>query len=290
MEPVTDYLDYLFPYLTGKDGSDNATHTSPIKLFSCGHVIPKNNLNVNVLPRGLSGSFNFTFDRRNDVKMILDIATTLTVCSRVIPEGIVVFFPSYKYLEQVLKVWKGTLRKGQSVYDILNASKTVFLESQTESVESVLTDYAEKVASNNGAILLSVVGGKMSEGINFSDGLARAVFMIGLPFPNFMSAEIIAKRKFIENNVLAKTGSKELAMSAARDFYENICMRAVNQSVGRAIRHANDYSCIFLVDERFSKDAIQQKLSGWMKEDIKQDSFKHCVDRTKEFFEMHNEK
>ncbi len=54
------------------------------------------------------------------------------------------------------------------------------------------------------------------------------------------------------------------AKRVARDFYENACMRAVNQSIGRAIRHRNDYAAIVLVDRRFGTDRIRGKLPGWI--------------------------
>lgn len=34
-------------------------------------------------------------------------------------------------------------------------------------------------------------------------------------------------------------------------------MRAVNQSIGRSIRHAGDYSSILLVDERYRDDQVR---------------------------------
>jgi chromosome transmission fidelity protein 1 len=283
MEPTGDYLEYLLPYLS----------QDQIKLFSCGHVIPPQNLSVQVIPNGPNYSFNFTFDKRNDEKMILDVAITLLVYSKIIPEGMVVFFPSYKYLEQVVAVWKKAKKDGKNIYEILNDQKRIFVESQHDSVEKTLSEYAEEVPK--GAILLSVVGGKMSEGINFSDGLARAVFMIGLPFPNLMSAEIIAKRKYIEQSVSEKMKAKgvsakealEASKGAARDFYMNICLRAVNQSVGRAIRHANDYACIFLLDGRFGKPEIQKKLSKWMREGIREGSFKEALGEVQQFFASH---
>lgn len=37
---------------------------------------------------------------------------------------------------------------------------------------------------------------------------------------------------------------------SGRSYYQTLCMRAVNQSIGRAIRHANDWAAIVLVDRR----------------------------------------
>ncbi len=41
-------------------------------------------------------------------------------------------------------------------------------------------------------------------------------------------------------------------------------MKAINQTIGRAIRHKEDYSCIILADSRFKNPNIMNKLPRWM--------------------------
>lgn len=97
--------------------------------------------------------------------------------------------------------------------------------------------------------------------------------MIGLPFPNAQGAEWQAKLRHVEKvayNCLSdssKTETEKLAQAkaAGKDYYENACMRAVNQSIGRAIRHREDYATIVLIDKRYTTERIQNKLPGWIK-------------------------
>ena len=42
-----------------------------------------------------------------------------------------------------------------------------------------------------------------------------------------------------------------------------MCCRALNQAVGRCIRHKLDYGAIILLDRRFSNTANQRHLSRW---------------------------
>lgn len=84
-----------------------------------------------------------------------------------------------------------------------------------------------------GAILFAVVGAKLSEGLNFADDLARAVVIVGLPFPNLMSPDLKERMRYISEQQRIKEGTGSHAgKSAGQELYENICMRAVNQSIG----------------------------------------------------------
>ena len=76
----------------------------------------------------------------------------------------------------------------------------------------------------------------MSEGINFSDDLGRCVVMVGMPYPNLHSPELKQKMSFLNKTVGVVDGKQ-----AGQVHYENLCMKAVNQSVGRAIRHKGEY-------------------------------------------------
>jgi chromosome transmission fidelity protein 1 len=189
----------------------------------------------------------------------------------------VAFFPSYDYLGHVLNNWKRTFvdGRGPSIFALIEKSKPVFHEVQDKAAnaDDILQEYSNAIESGSGALLLSVVGGRLSEGINFSDKLGRGVFIVGLPFPNIQSAVWQAKIQHIEQTAYAKSsGSEEtrkaVAKAAGRDFYENSCMRAVNQCIGRAIRHRNDYAAIVMIDKRYDSDRIQRKLPAWIRQSL----------------------
>jgi chromosome transmission fidelity protein 1 len=89
---------------------------------------------------------------------------------------VVCFFPSYEHENKVYTHWQQT-----GTIDCIARKKQVFREPKRSSqLDMVLSQYARCVKSNagsttglTGALLLSVVGGKMSEGINFSNELGR---------------------------------------------------------------------------------------------------------------------
>jgi chromosome transmission fidelity protein 1 len=67
--------------------------------------------------------------------------------------------------------------------------------------------------------------------------------MVGLPYANVADAELKARMDHLD------TGPGN--QGRGRAYYEALCMRGVNQSIGRAIRHVGDYACILLCDKRW---------------------------------------
>lgn len=104
----------------------------------------------------------------------------------------------------------------------------------------------------------------MSEGINFSDELARCVCVVGMPYPNIGSAEMVEKMRYLD---AMKLKSSE---NTGRAYYENTCWKAINQSIGRAIRHRGDYACLLLIDKRYSKSNIPSRLPHWLANSFRQ--------------------
>lgn len=263
MSPMSDYADYLFSYL------------DPDRLvnFSFGHVIPPSNMFTQAVARGPSAKeLSFTYENRGSDAVVIELRLLLERVCSIVPDGLVVFFPSYDYLAQVVKTWT---RLSDGALG-LRKFKPVFSETRSAGVDDLLAAYTQAVDEGTGAILLAVVGGKLSEGINFSDQLGRAVVAVGLPFPNANGAEWKAKIQHVEQTKHATAmaqgksdqDAKDLGVAAGRDFYENACMRAVNQCIGRAIRHKNDYAAILLVDSRFATDRIEKKLPGWIRDNM----------------------
>ncbi|KAE9003775.1 ATP-dependent DNA helicase [Phytophthora fragariae] len=151
----------------------------------------------------------------------------------------------------------GTMQPVSQVIDQLFSSvprEDVDLFSCGHKMQSIDGKLRNNNRNGSGAMLLSVVGGKMSEGINFNDELARCVVMVGMPYPNARDAELVEKMAFLDKRI----------PGSGRQFYESLCMKAVNQSIGRSIRHQKDYSTILLVDHRYSSSAVRSRLPEWI--------------------------
>ncbi|KXL47785.1 hypothetical protein M433DRAFT_140653 [Acidomyces richmondensis BFW] len=245
MSPIEDFKMQLFPNL------------SSIVTFSCGHLIPPTNLLVRVVGADKDGLLEFGFSSRNTAtfvragKIILEIAS-------LVKGGLVVFFPSYGFLDQISITWQR-----ESISASLQKLKPAFWDSRGRSAEESFKAYKEAVAEEaNGATLLSVIGGKLSEGINFSDDLGRCVIVVGLPFPNLETPEWKAKMQYMDEKGAIEG---EPRGKPSREHAENVCIRSVNQAIGRVIRHKDDWASIILMDSRYSQHRIQQKLPGWIR-------------------------
>lgn len=266
MSPISDVTAQLFPLVAPER----------LTTFSCGHIVPPNSLQTLVVKSGPKGSqMQFKYDSRNDQALIAELGQLLTNFASLVPGGMVVFVPSYAFLNTVVGAWEKS-----GLMERLGAKKKVFSEPQESGdVDAVLREYAAEVQSihnitasegkrKRGALLFAVVGAKLSEGLNFSDDLARAVVIVGLPFANLASPELRERMSYV-NRQQQKQGAKVAGVKdAGTELYENMCMNAVNQSIGRAIRHRGDWASLVLLDSRYASPRIRGKLPKWIGKDV----------------------
>uniref|UniRef100_A0A452ES65 DEAD/H-box helicase 11 n=2 Tax=Capra hircus TaxID=9925 RepID=A0A452ES65_CAPHI len=260
MQPVSDFREQL---LVGA-----GVEAERVVEFSCGHVIPPDHILPLIICSGPSNQMlDFTYQKRGLPQMMDETGRILCNLCNVVPGGVVCFFPSYEYQQQVCAHWEksGLLAR-------LTIRKRIFQEPRKANrVEQVLLEYSRCIkhcgqarGTETGALLLSVVGGKMSEGINFSDNLGRCVVMVGMPYPNIMSPELQEKMAYLDQTLPRAPGQGR----PGKALVENLCMKAVNQSIGRAIRHQKDFASIVLLDQRYASPAIQAKLPAWIRDRV----------------------
>ena len=208
------------------------------------------------------------------------IQAVALVQQKTVSGGLIIFLQSYGYQKQFrdfvnMQVEEETARDNSRW--LLRCPKSVFWETQNDS--SAFARYSERIQKEKAfAMLVCVIGGKLSEGINFSDELARTVLVCGLPYPSTQSTSMREKMVFYD---LRGPDSFK-----GRDYYENLCMRTLNQAVGRALRHANDFATILLLDARFNtSEQIRSKLPVWLKRKLVKDvGVEHVVTMVEQFF------
>jgi len=230
--------------------------------FSCDHVVDPSNVLLQCLPTGPTGqTLDFRHQSRTQAAVCDELGRTLVQLCSIVPNGFVIFLPSYKYEAFLIDQWKKS-----GIWDRLRQSKALHREPKKSSIDAALQAYARDAQQPTGALLFAVIGGKLSEGINFSNEMARCVVIVGLPYPDITCPELKEKMNSMDNMVATTRSMLGSSAITGQAYYQNLCMRAVNQSIGRAIRHANDYAAIVLADCRYqTDDRIWSGLPNWLK-------------------------
>lgn len=87
---------------------------------------------------------------------------------------------------------------------------------------------------------------------------------------------------FISNHIFF------LKLLSGQAWYALDATRAVNQAIGRVIRHRNDYGAILLCDIRFQQSSQIQQLSKWIRDILgnqpKSSAFGPVVKELRDFF------
>ncbi|XP_021085448.1 regulator of telomere elongation helicase 1 isoform X3 [Mesocricetus auratus] len=248
------------------------------------HIIDRNQLWVGVIPRGPDGvQLSSAYDKRFSEECLSSLGKALGNIARVVPHGLLVFFPSYPVMEKSLEFWRA-----QDLAKRVETLKPLFVEPRNKgSFSEVIDAYYQRVASpgSNGATFLAVCRGKASEGLDFSDMNGRGVIVTGLPYPPRMDPRVVLKMQFLDE-LRGRSGARGQYLSG-QEWYQQQASRAVNQAIGRVIRHRHDYGAIFLCDHRFAYADTRAQLPSWVRPYLKvYDNFGHVIRDVSQFFRV----
>ncbi|KAL2103257.1 hypothetical protein ACEWY4_000125 [Coilia grayii] len=248
------------------------------------HVIQRDQIFVCIIDKGPDGTFlSSAYDRRFLPENMASLGNTVVNLTRVVPDGLLVFFPSYPVMDKTLEFWRGS---GQA--ERIESVKPMFVEPRGKGTfTEVIDGYYERVNEPNGrgGSFFAVCRGKASEGLDFANSYGRGVIITGLPFPPRMDPRVTLKMQYLEE--MSRKREPGVKYLSGQDWYRQQASRAVNQAIGRVIRHREDYGAIFLCDQRFKGTDARAQLPSWVRPYVKiYDSFGCVVRDAAQFFRV----
>lgn len=262
-----------------------------------------------------SSPLHCTFGNLGSDAFLGDLAHAICRLSTTVPAGgVLIFAPNYRVMELLHAKTKALVvaaaaanGRGSSSghrYEVLaEPRKALELTAVLDHFKSITTTTTATCPTGTGggglggllqprrrparttALLFSVYRGKISEGIDFTDDMARLVMCVGVPMLPLRSWTVKAQRSF-----------------SGPEWYVTDAVRAVNQALGRCLRHIHDFGAVVLLDDRYGEannddsstnggagNGLQQRLSRWCRDSlVAEDSLAALADELVSFFSQHN--
>ena len=226
---------------------DSLSLPEDTRLLSFPSPFPKENRKIIYSP-AVSTKYEeikFSDDMVDKIKsMIVEICNNFN-------RNTIVFFPSFDLMNDFIN--RGLVKE---------IKRTIYLERR-EMRQDELMDIVLKFKKGRGKgnVMLSVVGGRISEGMDFPAEELEIAIIVGIPYPR-----PTARQKALQNYYDKKFGKGwEYAVNAPT-------ARKLLQSIGRLIRDEKDRGIAVILDRRasrFRKYLGDLKISGGIIKDIR---------------------
>lgn len=181
-------------------------------------------------------------------EMTRTYAQTITSILSTVPGNVIVFFPSYKMLDDITMALDST-----------NGKKLLVERRSMDSDEKAGLLSLFREHKDRGAVLCAVVAGSFGEGIDLPGEELRAVVVVGLPF----EAPSLETKQLIEYYAHSFGKGWEYA-------YTYPAFNRIAQNAGRLIRTPEDRGAIIYLDERFAWGKYRELLERDAKTQIAQ--------------------
>lgn len=228
LSPITAYITML-----------NLNFNRKVKVMK--YVRPKHGYALLIIDTSLSTSLK----ERSD-SLFKKIAYKLKLIRERINGGLGVFISSYSILKSLEKVGLKDLLPGLTI--VSNR------EGSLHDMEPLLR-FKDYVAKGLNSTLITVVGGRLSEGVDIPSSIMPLAVIVGMPVP--------------EPNLYSLKRVEKLKSSGAKAPHDVVflepAIRKVAQTIGRLIRSPHSKAYVILMDRRYQRDILIKYMPKWLK-------------------------
>ncbi len=183
-----------------------------------------------------------------------------------------------QYIEALSRVNRGNVAFFFTSYDMMQSTlrvarlnRNVIVEQRDTKRSSVLNVLHR---STNNA-LFGVMGGKLSEGIDYPDNVLTCVAAVGLPYATWN----------VYQKGLIDYYEQQFPEQGETYAYLTPAILRLIQTAGRVHRSPNDKGCIVILDERVTKSNVKRQLPRYFQQEMRiVKNAGECAKRIEEFW------
>jgi DNA excision repair protein ERCC-2 len=192
--------------------------------------------------------------RREDPGIQDAVASTLRDIVRFTPGNVLCFFPNYAEAERY--------------YEKLSDVGTTFLDEPGVAVE----DRRQEFVAQDDGVMFTSLWGTLAEGVSFDGDDARAVAVVGVPYPR------LDERSQAIQDAYDEVFGDRAEDAGWRYAVEIPTVRKTRQAIGRVIRSPEDVGVRALIDRRYTAASRTQLADYSVNEDFPPEERAELID------------